>query len=212
MAPPQALLYVTSRVRAPPRISSEDFNAWYDNEHVPDILKTSGVNAAYRYNACAARSGPYLAVYPVRDMQFFGSQEYLTIPTSSDTLPGPTHLCFDIADFDSRAYATLAEIEDPDMPPGPSSELLAVEFDPPTHAGDAVMEWLTGTYTRRASQRVRAYKLDTVMYQAEKMDNLPHYLGLLEFDGGSDVYQAAIEEIQPVAKVARWELRKSFRN
>ncbi len=119
MAAHRDLLYVASRVRSPPRISVDGFHAWYDNVHVPDVLKTSAVSTAYRYHAASeTASWPFLAIYPVHDLpQFTTKGEYTSIPFTSDALPGPTHSCFDVAQFDIRAYRPVAS--------GPESDILA---------------------------------------------------------------------------------------
>ena len=110
---------MASRVRSPPRISVDGFHAWYDNVHVPDVLKTSAVSTAYRYHAASeTASWPFLAIYPVHDLpQFTTKGEYTSIPFTSDALPGPTHSCFDVAQFDIRAYRPVAS--------GPESDILA---------------------------------------------------------------------------------------
>lgn len=121
MAAHRDLLYVTSRVRSPPTISVDGFHAWYDNVHVPDVLKTSAVDTAYRYNA-ATESMPwrFLAIYPVHDMPRFTKEEYFSIPATSDALPGPTHSCFDVAQFDIRTYRPVASGSESDILAGKS--------------------------------------------------------------------------------------------
>ncbi|KAL4899818.1 hypothetical protein BDW74DRAFT_183305 [Aspergillus multicolor] len=213
MAPTPGLLHVTSRIRSPPKITSEAFNAWYENEHMPDVLKTSAVDTAYRYHAAAEGSWPFLSLYPVNDIQFFWSQEYADVPVKSDALPGPTHFCYDFAHFCIRGYTTVGEMEDPDMPAGPSFHLLVVEFDPPTAATEspeAVLEWLTSIYPRRGSQRVRLYKFCTVLFQEEESGPMPSYMALLELNGDKNVNNAVIRELQTAATVVGWELKKSF--
>lgn len=118
MAAHRDLLYVASRVRSPPKISVDDFHAWYDSVHVPDVLKTSAVSTAYRYNAATDTTPwPFLAIYPVHDLPQFVKGEYASIPSTSDLLPGPTHSCFDVAQFDIRGYRPVAS--------GGESDILA---------------------------------------------------------------------------------------
>jgi hypothetical protein len=43
-----------------------EFNDWYDNHHVPDVLAVPGFVAAQRFRADAAAPGhPYLAIYEI---------------------------------------------------------------------------------------------------------------------------------------------------
>jgi hypothetical protein len=55
-----------------------DFNAWYNQEHVSDLLKMPGFLNAARYEA--ARGGPrYLALYELESVEALQSPEYLEI-------------------------------------------------------------------------------------------------------------------------------------
>lgn len=123
MAAHRDLLYVASRVRSPPVISVDGFHAWYDNVHVPDVLKTSAVSTAYRYNAATDTTPwPFLAIYPVQEIPRFVKEEYASIPSTSDLLPAPTHSCFDVAQFDIRGYRPVAS--------GSESDILAGKLQP----------------------------------------------------------------------------------
>ncbi len=53
----------------------EEFNKWYDEVHVPDVLKASGVIGASRYVATRASEGQpkYLAVYELETEQAIDS-------------------------------------------------------------------------------------------------------------------------------------------
>ena len=53
-----------------------DFNAWYNDEHVGDLLSMPGFLNAARYEAC--RGGPrYLACYELKSVATLQSEEYL---------------------------------------------------------------------------------------------------------------------------------------
>ncbi|OJJ76596.1 hypothetical protein ASPBRDRAFT_116126 [Aspergillus brasiliensis CBS 101740] len=213
---PSGLLYVPSRIISPSRISLDAYNAWYDDIHVRDVLETSGINSAVRYETAADSSPwPFLALYPVQDIQFFNTEEFANIPSTSDALPGPTHSILDIAQFDIRRYREVGRRQDSNMPAGPTSHLLVVEFDLPSHVnksdGQAVLDWFCGIYSGGASQRVGVYEVFWAMlYPDEKLDELPSYLALIEFDADKSVYDEAIKEIQSVAKVGQWKLHKAF--
>ena len=116
------LLYAASRLNSPSRESSDVFNTWYNDIHVRDVLKTSGINSAARYETAAVPqdSSPwtFLALYPVPDIEFLNTEEFTSIPVTSDVLPGPTHSCMDIAHFDIRRYREVGRREDSDMPAG----------------------------------------------------------------------------------------------
>jgi len=62
-APVRGLLVVMTRCKDPAR--EEEFNRWYDEVHVPDILGTGLYHTAYRFTNATPRAGggPYLALY-----------------------------------------------------------------------------------------------------------------------------------------------------
>ncbi|HZA25901.1 MAG TPA: DUF4286 family protein [Dehalococcoidia bacterium] len=55
-----------------------DFNAWYNQEHIPDLLRMPGFLNAARYEAL--KGGPrYLACYELESVEALQSPEYLEI-------------------------------------------------------------------------------------------------------------------------------------
>jgi uncharacterized protein (TIGR02118 family) len=53
---------------APPRGKEAEFNRWYNDEHVPDVLKYPGVVSARRYKAISGEGKfEYMAVYEIKD-------------------------------------------------------------------------------------------------------------------------------------------------
>ena len=59
-----------------PPAMEDDFNHWYEEEHVPERLAIPGFLRARRYQALIG--GPkYLAVYEVTSPDIFNSAEYL---------------------------------------------------------------------------------------------------------------------------------------
>jgi len=63
----------------PPPAMEEEFNAWYDSEHIPERLSIPGFRSARRWVADAARGdGMYLATYELDSLQVLSSPEYLS--------------------------------------------------------------------------------------------------------------------------------------
>jgi hypothetical protein len=63
----------------PPAAMDEEFNAWYDDEHLPERLAIPGFRSARRWVAeVAPGEGKYLATYELDSPQVLGSAEYLT--------------------------------------------------------------------------------------------------------------------------------------
>ena len=57
-------------------------------------------------------------MYPVSDVNWLGGKEFASIPLTSDYFPGPSHNCFDYANFDSRFYEFIDSYEKPGTNPG----------------------------------------------------------------------------------------------
>ena len=49
---------------------------------------------------------PYLAIYPLQDMSFLGSNEFKQIRVKSDLLPG-SGVCYDVMEADVRYYKQI---------------------------------------------------------------------------------------------------------
>jgi hypothetical protein len=68
----KALLLVTME---PLGIAEDEFNDWYDTEHVPERAGLPGFETALRY-VCVSGWPKYLAVYDLSDLQALYSPEY----------------------------------------------------------------------------------------------------------------------------------------
>jgi hypothetical protein len=62
----------------PPQAMEEEFNAWYDQEHLAERLAIPGFRSAQRWAAdVPAGGGKYLATYELDSLQVLSSPEYL---------------------------------------------------------------------------------------------------------------------------------------
>jgi len=62
----------------PPPAMEEEFNAWYDGEHLPERLAIPGFRSARRWTAgVAPGEGKYLATYELDSEAVLSSAEYL---------------------------------------------------------------------------------------------------------------------------------------
>lgn len=108
------LLYVNSKIISP-ALSSELFTQWYEDIHIRDIFVTSGIKTAFRYYTASSEpetiDRPYLALYPLKDVAFLDSAEFKAIPVHSDVLPVDSKCIFDLANFDTRYYTNIGELE-----------------------------------------------------------------------------------------------------
>lgn len=107
------ILYVNSKIISS-ELSPELFTRWYQDIHIPDIFITSGIKSAFRYFTRASPEiveRPYLALYPLKDVGFLYTDEFKAIPVHSDILPNESRAIFDLADFDTRYYTSIGEVD-----------------------------------------------------------------------------------------------------
>jgi hypothetical protein len=60
----------------PPENIEEEFNAWYDSEHVPERLAVPGVLTAIRFASVSAATPKYLAMYDLETEAVLDSEAY----------------------------------------------------------------------------------------------------------------------------------------
>jgi hypothetical protein len=60
----------------PPEAIEEEFNAWYDTEHVPERLAVPGVLTAIRFSSINAATPKYLAMYDLDSEAVLDSDAY----------------------------------------------------------------------------------------------------------------------------------------
>ncbi|KAI4630378.1 hypothetical protein J4E80_001313 [Alternaria sp. BMP 0032] len=88
-------------------LSEPTFLAWYDNEHIPEVVSTSSIDSAFRFIDIhksspignEQNSKPFLACYPMEDLAFTLGDEFKNIGFKSSALPG-TGVIYDLADMD----------------------------------------------------------------------------------------------------------------
>lgn len=121
------ILYVEARISRPDIMDEATYMNWYDNDHIAEIIETSGVDSAFRYKREGAK-WPYLAMYEMRDIAFTQGEEFRKIRVYSDLLPG-TKLCYDLADNNVRYYR-LEQVYDPtNMGPGHTRTLISAQYE-----------------------------------------------------------------------------------
>lgn len=108
MSAKPGILFVNSKIISD-TLSPELFRKWYEDIHIPDIFVTSGIKSAFRYYSTTPDKveWPFLALYPVKDVQWLFSDEFKSIPVHSDVLPNESKAIFELAHFDFRYYETI---------------------------------------------------------------------------------------------------------
>jgi hypothetical protein len=112
------LFYVNSKI-TDPELTPQVFTRWYETVHIPDILATpspTGIKGAVRYHA-EHSDRPYLALYPLADVDFLESQEFHSIPVKSELLP-KSGSSFDVASFDARPLVHIKTYRNRNAEPG----------------------------------------------------------------------------------------------
>ncbi|KAJ9638090.1 hypothetical protein H2204_004401 [Knufia peltigerae] len=84
-------------------VSDDVLLAWYDNIHIPDVVATSGIPTALRFEAVGPDAAPlpWLVVYPTDDINFTKSDEFNRMqPGGHPEIKG--HMYPDLAKIDLR--------------------------------------------------------------------------------------------------------------
>ncbi|MDJ0390869.1 hypothetical protein QMO56_22390 [Roseomonas sp. E05] len=63
----------------PPPAFEEEFNAWYDAEHVPERLAVPGFESGLRFHSLAGAAPRYLALYDLASPAVIEAPEYLRV-------------------------------------------------------------------------------------------------------------------------------------
>jgi hypothetical protein len=114
------LLYVTSRIDRNDILDEQTYFKWYDEDHIDEIVHTSGMPSAFRYRDVdfdeknRNKEKVYLAFYPMEDLAFTQGDRFRQIRVKSDMLPG-SGIIYDLADLDVRylglVHKTASKVE-----------------------------------------------------------------------------------------------------
>lgn len=124
------ILYVEASISRPDIMDEATYMNWYDNDHIAEIIETSGVDSAFRYihKDKGNVHMPYLAIYELRDIAFTQGDEFRKIRVHSKLLPG-SGLCYDLADNDVR-YCSLVQVYDPtNKGPGHTKSIISAQYE-----------------------------------------------------------------------------------
>ncbi len=114
--PIPGILTVNSDVLDPSKLSRTAFDAWYCDEHIPDVVAKSGIASALRYAHVAGTGDPpsklsFLTMYSMPDINFTSSAEFTSLEGQR---PGPAReRIFERAQFATRSYALVQSEEGP---------------------------------------------------------------------------------------------------
>ena len=140
-------LFVTSRISRDDILDEDTFFKWYDEDHIDEIVHTSGMKSALRYRdvdfeeKVQRKEKVFLAIYPIQDMSFLMTDEFRSIRVKSPLLPD-TGLIYDLAEMDVR-YLGLVEKTEPKQErssPAPCMVMFGVEPGPESSDED-IEKW-----------------------------------------------------------------------
>jgi hypothetical protein len=114
------ILYVNSKIARTDLLNEESYMKWYGEDHIPEVIETSGIDSALRFkDVDKTVNNPFLVMYPMKDIAFTQGEEFKKIKVHSDLLPGGGPI-YDLADIDVRYYGLIQKYE----PKGPTSGKL----------------------------------------------------------------------------------------
>jgi len=193
MGPP-GILWVNSKIKDTKVISTENFIKWYEEVHFPDIVSSSGIKTALRYVSIdPSADRPYLAVYPLADLDFLQSPDFAAIPfTNEKYFPGPSHSSMEFIDFDVGIWTSVHTYEKKGLnKTGPAKLAMAAIMDPAPGTDDDFNAWYRDEHCALIAEfpnyvRTRRFKLVGKLGQPPLAEGAPStYLALHEFDGES---------------------------
>ncbi|KAH0578343.1 hypothetical protein J132_08688 [Termitomyces sp. J132] len=111
-----ALLFVYGECG--PYVTEEEFNEWYDKEHVPARLVLSDFSTAARYKAADGKSPSWLAIYDVTTPEVLQSDAYKTLSVNASA--NEKFIISRLAVLHRGVYRLCLTIENP----SPGSALL----------------------------------------------------------------------------------------
>ncbi|KAL5118709.1 hypothetical protein ACEQ8H_003386 [Pleosporales sp. CAS-2024a] len=122
---PPGILWVSSRIINPDKLSASKFCEWYEDMHIQQVLSASGLRSAIQWTAVSAQpsgdalsaAAPWLTVYEMDEIEM---QESGAFKAAALDLDGPSRPraelvegIFKHARFDTRVYALVSEFVGP---------------------------------------------------------------------------------------------------
>ncbi|KAH7392223.1 hypothetical protein DE146DRAFT_581880, partial [Phaeosphaeria sp. MPI-PUGE-AT-0046c] len=141
----KGVLWVSSRVTKPDKLSAEKFCDWYENIHIQQVLSLAGLPSAVRYEAIEPQpsrdtwssEAPWLTVYEMSDIDYRTHPDFLALDGQSAPSQDLLHGIFKNARFDTRFYSEVQVYHNPSPPPSnpsPDSKtfMLSAALEPPS--------------------------------------------------------------------------------
>ncbi|KAF8155462.1 hypothetical protein B0H34DRAFT_713316 [Crassisporium funariophilum] len=173
-----------------PKVTEEEFNDWYNNEHGPARLTVPGFSNAIRYKATDSRTPSWLALYDLASPAVVSSDGYKSL--ASKASDRERALIPRLANLNRRVYDSISVLTNPTNPANclPGGFILVVTMLVGPELEDEFNKWYEEEHMPDLSRlsgwlRGRRYKLvDSVELAAKPVDPKPvhNYLAIHEFD------------------------------
>jgi hypothetical protein len=141
----------------PPPSFEEEFNAWYDTEHVPERLAVPGFESGLRY-VCISGTPRYLAMYDLASPAVLETPEYLRVSFANSS-PWTRRVVSRV-----RVYRSAGvQVYPGDVATGRAARLLLLRFRGlPTDGEAAVVRGMRAAFEHGAeTSKVRVLAYDT---------------------------------------------------
>ncbi|KAH7065730.1 hypothetical protein BKA63DRAFT_376612, partial [Paraphoma chrysanthemicola] len=145
----KGILWVSSRVTKPDRLSPENFCAWYENTHIQEVLSLPGLPSAARYEAIQPQpsedtwstEAPWLTLYDMHHVEYRHSPDFKAL--DGQTAPSEELLdrIFINTRFDTRFYAQVQDFDVSRAKAGPARFIISAALQPPAEAAPDFDDW-----------------------------------------------------------------------
>lgn len=145
---PSGVFLVNSGITAKDTLDLETFTRWYEDIHIPDLLKTSGAHTAYRFKSAAespkldavVSTRPFLALYLIENTLWVAddNSEMWKVSLVHDMLPNESKNIFELAEFQMGLYEKLGSAGGEGI--APAKSVVVVSIDPEDAASRAASD------------------------------------------------------------------------
>ncbi|KAL8286214.1 hypothetical protein RQP46_004702 [Phenoliferia psychrophenolica] len=188
----------------------EEFNDWYDNEHVPLRMENiSEFVTGARYQAADGLLPGWSAVYDIKDTSLFSDNKYTRLRANRSPREGALVVRLD--PLDRRTCETLGQTSPPPSAANAAPFTLTVASDSEPKFVGTPLEKVPGW------RRTHAHKiydsLRTAFGKDPVTNDAPKFVTIYEFDDESYVDTPEYKEaVAGSSEVRRWKLYKATPN
>ncbi|KAF9696405.1 hypothetical protein EKO04_005669 [Ascochyta lentis] len=191
------VLWVSSKIVEPAKLSVEQLDDWYENEHALEVLRLPGIPSGTRYVATnPTNPSPFLITYEFPDLSYTSSPSFQAVATQTPDQQLVNRI-YAHASFDIRFYSEFAiPAHSPSSaPPVPTSAplLASIAIAPLSGKEGAAEVWVAGKFAlglKHLTGFVRARRfefLNGVLRERNvvSVPGAPKWLALVEFEDGA---------------------------